>query len=350
MFVPVATTSTSCFRPDSKAETGAHHVAQRIAGSVVVITGASSGIGRAAALAFAERGASVVLAARSAESLREVARECEKAGGHALDVRTDVTDDTEVRALAEQAKDTFGRIDVWVNSAAVIVYGEFEDVPLETYRHVLETNLFGQIHGARAVLPYFREQGSGSLINLGSVWGTVTSPYVSAYVVSKSGIRAFSDSLQEGLRLRPETRDVHVSTILPQSVDTPIFRHAGRYTDRSPKPVPLIVDPNRVVRAILRSVEHPRRQRIVGWWGRFLEAGHAVAPGFYSRLAPGVMNLTAFTRRSTTPGPGNIFEPMPEWNRISGDWRYDRAKLATGAMAGATAVAGLIAAVRRRSR
>ncbi|MDR7300028.1 SDR family oxidoreductase [Haloactinomyces albus] len=324
-------------------------MAQRIAGSVAVITGASSGIGRAAALAFAERGASVVLAARSADSLHEVARECEKCGGRALAVRTDVTDDTAVRALAGQAKEAFGRIDVWVNGAAVIVYGEFEDVPLEVYRRVLETNLFGQIHGARAVLPHFREQGSGRLINISSVWGSITAPYVSAYVVSKFGIRAFSESLQEGLRLRPEARDIHVCTILPQSVDTPIFRHAGRYTARSPKPVPLIVDPSRVVRAILRSVEHPRRQRIVGWWGRLLEVGHTVAPGFYSRLVPGVMNRTAFTRRPTAPGPGNIFEPMPEWNRVSGDWRYGRAKLATGTAAITAAAAAVIAAARRRS-
>jgi NADP-dependent 3-hydroxy acid dehydrogenase YdfG len=182
------------------------YVSQRIEDSVVVLTGASSGIARAAALAFAERGASVVVAARSADSLRQVALDCEQAGGRALPVCTDVTDEAAVQALAAQAQHAFGRIDVWVNAAAVMAYGEFEKVPTETYRWVLETNLFGQIHGARAVLPYFREQRRGTLINLGSVWGSVSSPYVSSYVTSKFGVRGFSEALQEELRLHPETR------------------------------------------------------------------------------------------------------------------------------------------------
>ncbi len=293
----------------------------RIEDSVVVLTGASSGIARAAALAFAERGATVVLAARSSESLHEVARDCEQAGGRALPVCTDVTDEAAVQALAERAAREFGRIDVWVNAAAVMAYGEFEQVPSQTYRRVLETNLFGQIYGARAVLPYVREQRSGTLINLGSVWGSVTSPYVSSYVVSKFGVRAFSEALQEELWLRPETSAIRVCSIQPPSVDTPIFRHAARYTERAPKPVPLIIDPSRVVGAILRSVEQPRLRRIVGWWGRFLETGHAVAPGLFSRLAPRVMKMFAFSRHPAHPGPGNVFEPMPEHNRVDGNWR-----------------------------
>ncbi len=299
-------------------------MSQRIEDSVVVLTGASSGIARAAALAFAERGANVVLAARSAESLRQVALDCEQAGGRALAVCTDVTDETAVQALAERAHQVFGRIDVWVNAAAVMAYGEFEKVPSATYRRVLETNLFGQIHGARAVLPYFRQQRRGILINLGSIWGSVSSPYVSSYVASKFGIRGFSEALQQELRLDPDTRAVRVCSIQPPSVDTPIFRHAARYTARAPKPVPLIIDPNLVVSAILRSVERPKLRRVVGWWGRFIELGHVVAPGLFTRLAPGVMNTFAFSRDPARPGPGNVYEPMPESNRISGNWRRGR--------------------------
>lgn len=321
--------------------------------SVAVVTGASSGIARATALAFAERGASVVLAARSEESLSQAALECEKAGGQALAVPTDVADEEAVQALAQRANAAFGRIDVWVNAAAVMVYGEFDKTPTDVYRRILETNLFGQINGARAVLPYFREQHGGVLVNIGSVWGSVTSPYVSAYVVSKFGVRAFSESLREAMRLHRDTRDIHVCTILPQSVDTPIFRHAGRYTAHVPRPVPPVIDPDRVVRAVLRSVERPRRQRTVGWWGRFLELGHTVAPGFYTRLVPTVMHRTAFAPHRTTPGPGNIFEPMPDWNRVTGDWRRGgRARmLAARAAAGAALVGALgAAAVTARSR
>lgn len=296
-------------------------MSHRIEDSVVVLTGASSGIARAAALAFAERGASVVLAARSSESLHQVARDCEQAGGRALAVCTDVTDEVAVHALAERAQRAFGRIDVWVNAAAVMAYGEFEKVPSDTYRRVLETNLFGQIHGARAVLPYFREQRSGTLINLGSVWGSVTSPYVSSYVVSKFGVRAFSETLQQELWLRPETSSIRVCSIQPPSVDTPIFQHAARYTGRAPKPVPLIIDPSRVVQAILRTVERPRLRRVVGWWGRFLETGHAVVPGLFNRLAPRVMKTFAFSRSPTEPSHGNVFEPMPDHNRVEGNWR-----------------------------
>ncbi|HET7327299.1 MAG TPA: SDR family oxidoreductase [Nocardioidaceae bacterium] len=303
---------------------------RKVEDSVVVLTGASSGIARAAAVALAERGASVVVAARDAAALDQVAAECEAKGVRALAVPTDVTDEEQVQALARAARSTFGRIDVWVNAAAVIVFGEFEKTPSDVYRRVLETNLFGQIHGARAVLPTFREQRSGVLVNVGSVWGSVTSPYVSAYVVSKFGVRAFSESLQEALRLQKATKDIRVCTVLPQSVDTPIFRHAGNYTSHVPKPVPPVVGPERVVRAIIRSIEHPRRQRMVGVCGRFLEVGHVVLPGLYGRIVPRAMNRLALSRASAPSGPGNVFESVPSSNREYGDWRMSRLQAARG--------------------
>lgn len=322
---------------------------RRIEDSVAVVTGASSGIGRAAAVAFAARGASVVLAARSAAVLDQVAAQCEQAGGRALAVETNVADEAAVQELARRARDTFGRIDVWVNAAAVVLYGKFDETPSDAYRRVIETNLFGQIHGARAVLPEFRRQRQGVLINVASVWGSVTSPYVSSYVVSKFGVRALGECLQEGLRLDRETRNIRVCTILPQSVDTPIFQHAGNYTGRHVRPVPPVVDPERVVRAILRSVEHPRRQRTVGWWGRSLELGHAVVPGFFSRTVPRVMNLLSFTREPAPSGPGNIFEPEPEAYAVRGGWRRGRTRVVAAGLA-ATAIpaaAGAVVALRR---
>lgn len=316
---------------------------------VVVLTGASSGIGRAAAVAFAERGDQVVLASRDATALGEAAAECERAGGAALAVPTDVSDEAAVTALATRAHERFGGIDAWVNAASVIVYGEFEKTPIEVYRQVLETNLFGQVYAARAVLPYFRERGGGVLVNMSSVWGMVSSPYVSSYVVSKFGIRAFSESLREAMRLEKATRNIRVCTILPQSVDTPIFRKAGNYTGHQTRPVPPVIAPKRVVRAIVRSVDHPRRQRTVGNWGRFLELGHALAPGLFSRTVPTAMNTAALGRRGAGDSPGNVFDPMPEWNREQGSWRNTPLRVGLGlSTAGLTGLAAL--ACRRTLR
>ena len=318
---------------------------------VVVITGASSGIARATALAFAARGAHLVLAARDAEALGQVAAECDRAGGKALSVPTDVTDEAAVTGLARRAHDVFGGIDVWVNAAAVMAYGEFERVPADVYRHIIETNLFGQIHGARAALPYFRERGAGVLVNVASVWGAVTSPYVSAYVTSKFGVRAFSDCLHEALRLERATRDIHVCTILPQSVDTPIFQHAANYTGHESKPVPPVIDPRRVVRAILRSVDHPRRRRTVGVWGRLIEIGHEFAPGLFGKAVPTVMNVAALGQRGVADTTGNVVEPMSGWNQTDGHWRNTPLRIGVAVAGGVAAVgAGIGAGALWRGR
>lgn len=188
--------------------------------SVIVITGASSGIGRATALDFAKQGATLLLAVRREAPLQELAAECERLGGKALAVPTDTTDEEAVQALARLGVETFGRLDVWVNNAAVTLFARFEEAPPEVFRQVIETNLFGYIHGARAALPYFREQGSGILINVDSVVGAAPQPYTSAYFISKHGIRGLSGCLRMELHL-DNAADIHVCTVMPATFDTP---------------------------------------------------------------------------------------------------------------------------------
>jgi NAD(P)-dependent dehydrogenase (short-subunit alcohol dehydrogenase family) len=159
-------------------------VSRKLAESVVVITGASSGIGRAAAEAFANEGSTVVLAARREAALRDVAHHCEAMGARALVVPTDVTDEQAVNHLAQQALENFGRIDVWVNNAAVTLFARFEEAPSDVYRRVIETNLFGYIYGARYAIRAFREQGSGVLVNVSTVAALAPQPYTSAYVTT----------------------------------------------------------------------------------------------------------------------------------------------------------------------
>jgi NAD(P)-dependent dehydrogenase (short-subunit alcohol dehydrogenase family) len=278
---------------------------------VVVITGASSGFGRAAALAFARAGASVSLAARGREALEDTAHACRQVGADALVVTADVGDAEAVDQLANRTVERFGRIDVWVNNAGVILYGRFEDCPAEDFERVVRTNVLGQVHGARAALRQFRKQGHGVLINMGSVWGRVSSPQVSAYVASKHAVRAFSECLREELRDEP---DIEVATMLPQAADTPIFAHAGNYTGRQVCPIPPLVTAEEVADGILACVRDPKREVTFGRAGRLVGVFHTAAPACISscfrrsssaeRSEPSHVRhppATCITRASPTP-------------------------------------------------
>jgi short-subunit dehydrogenase len=307
-------------------------VGRDLTASVVVITGASSGIGRAAAAAFARRGSRLALAARAREPLAEVASECESCGAEVLWLPTDVRQEEQVIELARRTVDRFGRIDVWVNSAGVIVYGRFEDVPADVFRSVIETNLFGHVHAARAVLPHFRRQRSGVLINMASVWGRVTAPHVSAYVISKFAIRAFGECLRQELRDVP---GVEVATMLPQAVDTPIFARAGNFAGRAARPIPPVLDPETVASGILRCAQSPKREVTYSRAGRLFEVMHSVAPSLYSRFLPPAFEAGNYGERAISPTAGAIFDPAQGAHAIEGGWKRHRKRELARALAAA---------------
>lgn len=323
-----------------------------LCGWVVVVTGASSGNGRACALRFAQDGASVVLAARNRAALEELAATIGERGGEALVVPTDVTDAAAVQALAASAVKRYGRIDCWVNNAGVTLESRFEDAPLEAYRRVVDTNFFGCVHGARAVLPLFRRQRRGVLVNVASVYGAVGGPYSSAYVASKAAVRALSECLRTELH----GTGVHVCTILPAAIDTPIYRHGGNYMGRVTRPPPPLYDPSRVADAIVRVAQRPRREVVVGAAGYPMMLLHAVARGLFERLSRRFIEALHFEPQPVAPTAGNLFTPDEAWTQVSGEWReHDvvRTRATPLLAAGATAVtlvgvaAGLLGRARR---
>jgi short-subunit dehydrogenase len=312
-------------------------------GAVLVVTGASSGIGRAAARRFAEQGAHVVLAARGGHSLDEAAAECATHGVRAIAVPTDVADHSQVEALAQRAADDLGRIDVWVNDAAVMAYGAIGEVPVHVQRRILEVNLMGTMHGARAALPYLKRQGRGVIVNVASLYAKMTSPYVSAYATSKFGVLGFSEVLRQELK---SDRHISVCTVLPGSIDTPIFRHAANYTGRTIRPVPPVASPERVARAIVRCAERPRREVNVGQLHHMASWGHALLPRTYSEIAPKAMRLVAIGKDPSPHDDGNVFDPQPDLDAVRGGWRNRRARAAVG-LGGAAVVVGAAVAGRR---
>jgi NAD(P)-dependent dehydrogenase (short-subunit alcohol dehydrogenase family) len=307
---------------------------------VVVITGASSGIGRATARAYARRGARLVLASRSRAALETVAAECRALGARALVVPTDVSLEAQVQALAAAAVAQYGRIDVWVGNAGVFAYGSFDELPPGVFRQVVETNLMGQVHGARAALPYFRRQGRGTLILVASLYSRVASPGILPYVTSKYGLLGFAEGLRQELR----GSGIRVRVILPGSVDTPIYQHAANLTGKKARPLPPVTSPARVARAIVRSADRRRFAAYVGRLQRLVVPVHDLAPPVYDAIASALMDRFELHGTSSV-SLGTVLEPPGQADPTTGGWRSIGLRFALGAAAASALTAFL---VRRR--
>jgi NAD(P)-dependent dehydrogenase (short-subunit alcohol dehydrogenase family) len=273
----------------------------------------------------------LILAARGAEALAAAERECVDAGAAAaLTVPVDVGDAAAVDDLFDTAIRTFGRVDAVVHAAAVLAFGRFTDVPREVFDRVIVTNLLGTANVARAALRQFDRQAAdstgpaGRLVLVGSRLGQLTLPMLGAYVAGKWGMHGLARVLQQELRDRP---GVEVCLVAPDSVNTPIYRTAANYTGRRGRPIPPVLDPDRVARAVVRAVERPRRERHVGLAGGLAVLVHRHLQGTADVVAGPVVRWTALSRRSIDRGSGNVFDPTPGPGSTRGEWPTRRGRL-----------------------
>lgn len=286
---------------------------------VVAVVGASSGIGRVAALQFANRGAKVVVAARSQPGLESLVEEIRSLGGDATAVVADVSDFEQVTKIAQTAVDTYGRLDTWVHNAAIELYAAFAVTTPEEFKRIIEVNLLGQAYGAMAALPHIKRTGRGALIHVSSIEAKRSIPLQSAYAASKHGVDGFLEALR--VELKHEKLDISVTNIMPAGINTPLFNKARTKLGVKPMPTPPIYQPSLVAKAIVEAAERPKRDVVVGDVGKVLL--------FLQRLAPSLVDAyllrTGFDSQYTNEPksentPDNLFEPVTGYDTIEGDF------------------------------
>jgi NAD(P)-dependent dehydrogenase (short-subunit alcohol dehydrogenase family) len=285
----------------------------------VLVTGASSGIGRATALGLAERGARIVLVARGREPLEEAAADTRAAGaGEVLVCPADVTDEDAFRTAVDAALDRFGRLDGVIHAAQVMAYGTIEELPKDVFEKVVETALHGTANVARVVLPVFRTQGAGHLVVVNSLLGSVATPLMGSYVAAKWGQLGLVRVLQQEVRDAP---GVEVSVVQPGGVDTPIYFQAASWTGSTGRPPPPVYTPQRVARTVLSTLDRPRRVVQAGFLNPVITAGFRLFPGVYDLLVGPLLQRMAIADDDVPARVGNVFESRPQGNATRGGWR-----------------------------
>jgi NAD(P)-dependent dehydrogenase (short-subunit alcohol dehydrogenase family) len=325
---------------------------------VAVITGASSGIGRASARAFARAGYRLGLIARSADGLEAARREAEAAGSEAVLVTGDVASPEAVDRLAAETESRFGPITVWVNNAMVTVLSPVAEMTPDEFRRVLEVNYLGTVHGTLAALRSMRGRDRGTIVQVGSALAYRSIPLQSAYCSSKAAIRAFTDSLRS--ELLHDRSSIRLTMVQLPAVNTPQFDVMRNRMPRRPQPVPPIFSPETVADAVLSAAEHPAREMVVG--GSALKAilGQKLAPGLADRyLAAGGYESQQRPEPEDPARPDNLFDPLPGDRGASGAFSdqarrsslqlWLREHPALGLVSSLALAAGVAVTLRRRA-
>jgi len=291
-----------------------------IENQVVVVMGASSGIGRETALRLAKRGAKVVVAARSEAGLRCLEDEIRGLGGEASAVVADVCEFEQVEAVAQIAVEEYGRLDTWVHLAAVGLFAPFDQTQPEEFRRVVDVDLMGQVYGAMAALPRIKREGRGALVHISSVVGKRSAPLQSAYSASKHGVEGFLESLRVEL-LQEGWNSIGVTNVMPAAINTPFFTKARTKLGVKPKGFPPIYQPGVVVDAILHSAEKAPREIVAGGGGKGMLITQRLSP----RLMDALMVRGGFGSQMTdepksTADPDGLFAPMNGQDRTEGEF------------------------------
>lgn len=276
---------------------------------VIVVTGASSGIGRSVVHQLAERGDHLVLLARSLKPLQDTASECLARGAASAEaVSLDVCDADAVDAAVSAARAKHGRIDAVVQSAGVAAYGRFEDVPAEVFEGVIRTNVFGAANLARSVLPAMRAANHGTVLLIGSVIGAIAVPHMSAYTVSKWALRSLARELSIEQRDRS---GVHVVAVSPGGVDTPIYKAAANFQGIVGRPPPPVYSPERVAAIVVKALDEPRDRIDAGFLNWAMSTGFTVFPKLYDALVTPLFTVAASDDETVAPHSGNVLDSDP---------------------------------------
>jgi short-subunit dehydrogenase len=285
---------------------------------VIVITGASSGIGRATAEMAAERGARLVLAARNEAELGDVAAECTRRGGKAVVVAADVAERQDIERVARVAIERFGSFDTWVNDAAVAIYGDSRAIPIEDQRRLFDVDYWGVVNGSLVAAEHLGRRG-GAIINIGSVLSDRAMAYQTAYSAAKHAVKGFTDGLR--MELEASGAPISVTLIKPSAINTPYPEHARNYMGSKALSLPPpVYDPHLVAKAILFAAENPKRTLVVGLGGYMI----SLMGTHFPRLTDFAMEMTGYASQ-TADRPGarerqrrdNLYRPREDGERSS---------------------------------